>query len=241
MTTEAAWLRKQPRQQRAIDRVEALLDTAAVVFHELGYEKATTNHIAERAGIPVGTLYRWFPDKAALAEGLAARYLNQLTTTYADLLASAPPQTELIRTAIRDVAKLVRENPAVPELVSAAATSDTGGVFRATLQEAIAMAIRTVVPTVDVDDLGRISRMITTTTFAVLGDALRLDDTGYAREVEEFSNLVMAWMIARFPPADYPVWQEDDPLITPLAPSPGEPPHEPASSTADAQPATTGT
>ncbi len=238
MTTETAWLRKQPRQQRAIDRVEALLDTAAVVFHELGYEKATTNHIAERAGIPVGTLYRWFPDKAALAEGLAARYLNELTATYADLLTSAPPQTELIRTAIRDVAELVRENPAVPELVSVAATSDTGGVFRATLQEAIAMTIRVVVPTVADDDAERISRMITTVTFAVLGDALRLDDAGYEHEVEEFSSLVMAWMIARFPPADYPVWQEDDPLITPLAPSPGEPPRDRPTDTSDPRPAT---
>lgn len=222
MSGETTWLRKQPRQQRAIDRVEALLDTAAVVFHELGYDNATTNLIAERAGIPVGTLYRWFPDKAALAEGLATRYLNQLTTTYTDLVASAPPRTDLIRTAIGDVADLVRQNPAMPEIVALAGTSSTGGALRTTLQDAIAVMIHTVVPSAADDDVDRMSRMVTTITFAVLGDALRLDDEDYARAVDEFSNLIIAWMSARFPLANDPVWQSDDPLIVPLAPSPAD-------------------
>ena len=89
MNSETAWLRKQPTQQRAIDRVEALLDTAAVVFHELGYEKATTNHIAERAGIPVGTLYRYFPSKVHLLVSAMGREIARVETkpdpaTYAE-------------------------------------------------------------------------------------------------------------------------------------------------------------
>lgn len=222
MSDDTTWLRKQPRQQRSIDRVEALLDTAETVFQEVGYDNATTNLIAERADIPVGTLYRWFPDKAALADGLSARYLSRLTESYTALVATAPPQTELIRVAIEDLAKLVRENPAMPAIMSVAATSTTGGQLRDTLQGAIALMIKTLVPTASDGDTERISRMLTTITFAVLGDALNLDEAAYDAAVEEFSNLAIAWMSARFPPEDDPVWEVADPLIIPLAPSPRE-------------------
>ena len=79
-------LRNRPRQARSAARVELLLDMAEVVFEEVGYDTATTNLVAQRAGVPVGTLYRWFPDKSAIAEALADRYLAQLLGLYDDLL-----------------------------------------------------------------------------------------------------------------------------------------------------------
>ncbi len=220
MPTEVPWLRTQPRQQRSLDRIETLLDTAETVFGEVGYDNATTNLIAKRAGIPVGTLYRWFPDKSALAEGLASRYLSRLTETYAALIADAPPRTVLIRSAIEDLARVVQENPALPAIIATATTSDTGGLLRDTLHDAIGLMIRTLVPTAGTGDVDRIAAMLTTVTFAVLGDALRRGADAYRDTVDEFSDLVIAWMSARFPPADDPVWDMENPLIVPLAPSP---------------------
>jgi AcrR family transcriptional regulator len=55
-----------------------LLDAAAEVFAESGYEAATTNAIAARAGASPGTLYQFFPNKDAIAEALAERYLGRL-------------------------------------------------------------------------------------------------------------------------------------------------------------------
>lgn len=220
MAEDVPWLRKQPRQQRSLATIEAVLDTAEAVFRDVGYDKANTNLIAERSGIPVGTLYRWFPDKAAIADGLAARYLTKLTDTYAALIANAPPRTVLIRVAIDDLAEVVRQNPALPAIIAAAATTDTGQLLRNTLQGAIGLMIRTVVPDAEDTDVDRIGAMLTTVTFAVLGDALRLDEADYRARVDEFSALVIAWMSARFPPADDPVWAMDDPLIVPLAASP---------------------
>ena len=222
MAEAVGWLRQQPRQQRSLERIEALLDTAEAVFREHGYDNATTNLIAEEAGVPVGTLYRWFPDKAALAEGLAARYLTQLTKTYEALITSAPPQTGLLRTGIRELGQVVAENPALPVIFSAAGTSATGSLLRDTLQGAIELIIRTRVPTVDDDDLLRIGQMLTTVTFAVLGDALRLPADEYATAVDDFSDLVIAWLSAKFPAPDDPVWAMEDPLIRPLAPSLGD-------------------
>ncbi|MEM6424414.1 MAG: helix-turn-helix domain-containing protein, partial [Cyanobacteria bacterium P01_D01_bin.128] len=59
-------LLRQPQQQRSQIRVEQILQAAAEVFWEKGYDVATTHDIAERAQTAVGTLYRFFPNKLAI-------------------------------------------------------------------------------------------------------------------------------------------------------------------------------
>ncbi|MBI2837542.1 MAG: TetR family transcriptional regulator [Acidobacteria bacterium] len=63
--------------------MDLLLDTASELFAELGYEATTTNAIAERAEVSIGSLYRYFPDKQAILKALAARHLEQLRGLYA--------------------------------------------------------------------------------------------------------------------------------------------------------------
>jgi AcrR family transcriptional regulator len=75
-------LRRTPRQARSQQRVDLILDTAADLFVEVGYESATTNSIAERAGISIGSLYRYFPDKDAILRALAERHLEQVRALY---------------------------------------------------------------------------------------------------------------------------------------------------------------
>lgn len=56
----------------------SILDTAEAVFAEVGYDAATTNLIAGRAGISPGSLYQYFANKQAIAESLADRYLSAM-------------------------------------------------------------------------------------------------------------------------------------------------------------------
>jgi AcrR family transcriptional regulator len=66
---------KTPRRQaRGQKRIQQLLQAAGQVFAEVGYENATTNAIAARAGVSPGTLYQFFANKQAMAEALAADY-----------------------------------------------------------------------------------------------------------------------------------------------------------------------
>jgi AcrR family transcriptional regulator len=69
---------RAPRQYRGQKRVEEILDAAEQVIAEVGIEAATTNAIAARAGAGMGSLYHFFPDKAAIVEALASRYANTL-------------------------------------------------------------------------------------------------------------------------------------------------------------------
>jgi AcrR family transcriptional regulator len=65
--------RKQPHQQRAQDTVEALLEATARVLCEHGYDRASTNRIAQQAGVSIGSLYQYFPSKEALVAALIDR------------------------------------------------------------------------------------------------------------------------------------------------------------------------
>ena len=58
--------RKQPKQARAADLVEAILQAAVQVLASEGAQRFTTTRVAEKAGVSVGSLYQYFPNKAAL-------------------------------------------------------------------------------------------------------------------------------------------------------------------------------
>jgi AcrR family transcriptional regulator len=73
--------RKTPRQARSLATVGVILDAAALVLVDEGYERATTNRIAERAGVSIGSLYQYFPNRDALVGALSHRTETQLSDT----------------------------------------------------------------------------------------------------------------------------------------------------------------
>lgn len=75
-------MRRRPQQVRSQQRVDLILDTAADLIAEVGYEAVTTNAIAERAGISIGSLYRYFPDKDAILRALAKRHREQVRAVF---------------------------------------------------------------------------------------------------------------------------------------------------------------
>ncbi|MET0302608.1 MAG: TetR/AcrR family transcriptional regulator [Microbacteriaceae bacterium] len=75
----ATLIRNEPVQARSTARLAALLDAAAAVIDEIGYERLTTAMVAERAGASIGTVYRYFPDRIAVLQSLAARNAERTT------------------------------------------------------------------------------------------------------------------------------------------------------------------
>ena len=68
--------RRSPVQRRARETVDAILEGAAQVFAERGFASGTTNHIAVRAGVSIGSLYEYFPNKEAILVALVERHLE---------------------------------------------------------------------------------------------------------------------------------------------------------------------
>lgn len=77
-------LRNEPVQARSTARLTALLDAAAEIADEIGFERLTTAMVAERAGASIGTVYRYFPDRIVLLQALGARNLERVLARVSD-------------------------------------------------------------------------------------------------------------------------------------------------------------
>ena len=106
-------IRVEPVQARSAARVGALLDAACQTMHEVVYEQLTTAMVAERAGASIGTVYRYFPDRVAVLQAVAARNLERVTQALrADLAKSAPATVNAaLRTALDILTRFFREEP----------------------------------------------------------------------------------------------------------------------------------
>jgi AcrR family transcriptional regulator len=71
-------MRKAPRQARSRATTDAILDAAAHILGERGWAGLTTNAVAEFAGVSIGSLYQYFPNKLALIEAVRRRHLDQV-------------------------------------------------------------------------------------------------------------------------------------------------------------------
>lgn len=109
--------RKLPRQARSRETVDALLEAAAQVFERHGYAAGTTNRIAERAGVSIGSLYQYFPNKDAILLALVEQHVEEAATVLGPLAAalhsSPPPLREGLERIVAAMVALHAERPAL--------------------------------------------------------------------------------------------------------------------------------
>jgi AcrR family transcriptional regulator len=87
---ESRLMRRAPMQRRSTERVDRMLDVCATLLHQVGYEALTTKAIAERAGISIGSVYQYFPDKKSMVRALAVRYLEEFLQRLDKALSGTP-------------------------------------------------------------------------------------------------------------------------------------------------------
>ncbi len=106
-------MRRQPRQARSQERVNQILDVAERLFVRDGYSSTTTNAIAQEAKVPIGSLYQFFPDKAAIIYALAERYNTQLRSVLLELLSSNAeiPLEKYVEQIVDRVYRFFIDNP----------------------------------------------------------------------------------------------------------------------------------
>lgn len=114
-------MKKPPRQQRSREMVERLLDATAATLAERGLDNTTTNHIAEQAGVSIGSLYQYFSDKQALVEALLERMGRQAGEDFRRRAGAVQinqlPLQAVAATAIRYGLHLMRSDPVSRELL----------------------------------------------------------------------------------------------------------------------------
>ena len=121
--------RKQPQQSRSTELVAAILEAAVQVLAKEGAQRFTTARVAEKAGVSVGSVYQYFPNKAAILFRLQSDEWRQTTDLLREILEdnAKPPLDRLralvhafihseceeaqMRTALNDAAPLYRDAP----------------------------------------------------------------------------------------------------------------------------------
>ena len=106
-------VRTEPTQRRSTQRLDALLDAAAEIVDETGFERLTTQMVAERAGASIGTVYRYFPDRVAVVQALRERSIRRFRERVADDIARAEIETwwDVVDVALEACAALYRDEP----------------------------------------------------------------------------------------------------------------------------------
>jgi len=183
--------RKQPKQARATELVAAILQAAAQVLAVEGAQRFTTTRVAEKAGVSVGSLYQYFPNKAALLFRLQSDEWRQTTELLCGILENLElSPLERIRTLVHAFIRSECEEAAVR-----GALNDAAPLYRDAPEahEAKAMADRTVegflrevLPDASTVVRARTGELIMKTLSAVGADFSEKERT--ADEIEAYSN-----------------------------------------------------
>lgn len=110
---QAQQIRTEPMQQRSAARLSALLDAAAAVVDEVGFDRITTAMVAERAGASIGTVYRYYPDRVAVLHALRERAVLRFRQRFVEEMRISSPETwwDAVDCAVTAFIGLYRSEP----------------------------------------------------------------------------------------------------------------------------------
>ena len=138
--------RRRPTQERSRDRVERILDATATLLGSTPVDKITTAAIAENAGVPIGSVYQYFPNKLSVLAELARRVMEQVDLKTVSLIAEdfgVLPWDQAIDRAIDATIQGYAEQPGYLQLLlSIRPTPEFGAITEESNERVAAMLAR---------------------------------------------------------------------------------------------------
>lgn len=185
--------RRKPSQERSRDRVERILEATAVLLSSTPVDKITTAAIAEEAGVPIGSVYQYFPNKLAVLAELARRVMERVDLRTASLIAEdfgVLPWDQAIDRAIDATMQGYAEEPGyVQLLLSIRPTPEFRAITDESNERVAAMlafhpALRAVIP----------ADRIQLVTRAAIEAVNALQDWALSQEDPELTNRIISEM-----------------------------------------------
>jgi AcrR family transcriptional regulator len=111
--------RKKPAQERSKETVRALLQAAARILEQEGYERTSVNRIADVAGVSVGSLYQYFPTKEALVAAVAHKLSDDMLAVFQEGLHEDAmlPFHDAVRAVVVRTVRAFRVNPRLRQII----------------------------------------------------------------------------------------------------------------------------
>ena len=196
-------LRNAPTQARSRERLRRVLDAADELLAREGAESFTTTRIAEVAQVPIGSVYRFFPDKQAIVEALAVRYWSD----FEDLVAGVAEAEELDPVAdpgavVMDIlAAGFRARPGFLALWYGGLRSEQVRDATRPTRQAIARSIERILaihwPGASEESRVTAAQMVVIAGDGLLREAFRRDRMGDAALLEESKLMLRSYLGAR--------------------------------------------
>lgn len=196
--------RRKPVQARSRERVDRILDAAAQLLTEEGYDAVKTNHIARRAGVSIGSIYQFFPNKYAIFHSLALRYMDRIADILSIHLVDSDldrPWEAIVDDVIDTLAEMWRSEPAF--LAVWMAIQNTAELREADkhysrifVDETLAAFLLRIVPNAAEERRKRIARIVFEVSQRLLDHSMHggpEQDTGI---IEEMKILVRSYLMS---------------------------------------------
>ncbi|WP_433699335.1 TetR/AcrR family transcriptional regulator [Nocardiopsis sp. CA-288880] len=181
-------------------RVQRMLDCCAELLDEVGYDNLSTTRIAERAGVAIGSVYQFFPDKKAITQALGLRFLDQFGARVTERIADASFShwTAAVDAVVDEYIDMHRHVPGFRSLHFGDIVDTrllNGGADN---NRVISIRLRRIIVSVtgipDDDALDRAVHVAVEAADAVLKLAFRDDADGDTRLIDEAKRLVSSYL-----------------------------------------------
>jgi len=196
-------LRREPTQKRARERVQRILDAADQLLAEHGSEALGTKPVAAAAGISIGSLYFWFPDKESIAEALALRYWHELSDLVAGVAEAA--ETGELDDPVGEVLEVLaagfRARPGFLALwfggLRTEGMRDATRPYRTEVARSVERIMDARSPHLDPNLRHTVAQMVVLLGDGILREAFRLNRTGEATVLAEGGHVLRAYIDQR--------------------------------------------
>ncbi|HXD68048.1 MAG TPA: TetR/AcrR family transcriptional regulator [Solirubrobacteraceae bacterium] len=196
-------LRNPPTQARSRERLRRVLDAADEVLARDGADAFTTTRIARAAGVPVGSVYRYFPDKEAIVEALATRYWSEFAELVASVAAhdEGSPMPDPAGGLLEALAAGFRGRPGFLALWYGGLRTERIRDATRPTREAIAASVERILavhwPEAPARDRAAAARMVVVAGDGLLREAFRTSRRGDAQLLSESRLMLAAYVGAR--------------------------------------------
>lgn len=192
-------MRRQPQQDRSLKRVELILDTTAKLIVELGLENVNAGLIAEKSGIPVGTIYQFFTDVEAISTEIIIRTKKRIDGRILESLSRHAEVTKDLNAAVDEIIDTLIEGfqaePGATTIMSALAHTkpyqESNRITIERLATFMSAALSVYKPDMAEDQRNMISRMVFESSYRVFEKILTEADKKLAQKYRQELAIMM--------------------------------------------------
>lgn len=192
-----------PQQERSRRRVEEVLAAADALLAAEGADALSTTHVAAAGGISVGSLYQWFPNKEAILEALALRYVEEFTALARDLAdkATEQPFEDPAGEMLSAFAASFRARPGFRAMwfggLRTESLRDATRPGLAAIGEQLYRVLAASAPGAPPEKIARVARLMVLAADALLRQAFRAHPDGDPELLEDTADLLRTYVSAQ--------------------------------------------